>query len=166
MANGQMSFSFKDYNGEASNVSFGIVPVTALNLAGLLTWVGTLRTAVDGITLCNITGEAMKVFNTKLSGANATDASAHRERKWLVRYEDNQQFFDPPVNAIPNEGYGKVFNIEIPGADSALLLANSDKADLANPAVAAFVTAFEANARSPHGGTCNVIELVMVGRNL
>lgn len=164
---GYGNFSFLDYNGERSTTSFYTGNVTAVSLPGLLTQFGALRTAIDGIILGTIAQEELSVFRTKLSNALPVSANAQRERKWLVVYEDVTEFFDPPVNAIPNEGYRKVFNFEIPTANLVgNLQPNSDEADLSATAVAAFVTAFEAIARSPHGGNVNVLKLVAVGRNL
>jgi hypothetical protein len=164
---GYGNFTLLDHNGERSVTSFYTGNVTAISLPGLLTQFGALRTAIDGITLGTISQEELSVFRTKLSNTLPSSPNAQRERKWLVVYEDATEFFDPPLNAIPNEGYRKVFNFEI--ATAALvnnLLPNSDEADLSATAVAAFVTAFEAIARSPYGGTVNVLKLVAVGRNL
>jgi phospholipase/lecithinase/hemolysin len=164
---GYGSFSFLDHNGERSNMQFYTGNVTAASLPGLLTQWGTLRSAIDGITLGTISQEELSVFRTKISNALPSDANAQRERKWLVVYEDTTEFFDAPINAIPNEGYRKVFTFELPTA--ALvgnLQPNSDQADLTTPAMSAFVNAFEAVARSPYGGAVNVLKLVAVGRNL
>lgn len=159
-------FSILDYDGERSNTSFTTGNITAVSIAGTLTAFGTLRTALDAIILGTISTETLKVFETKLSNTLPASASAQHESKWLVVYEDNLPFFDDPVNAIPNEGYRKVFTFEIPTADLTLLQTNSDKMIIASGAGATFVTAFEALARSPYGGTVNVLEIRHVGRNL
>lgn len=160
-------FTLMDHNRELSNVSFYTGNVTAVSLPGLLTQFGALRTAIEGITLGVMVKEQLKVFDTKLANAAPADENAQRERKWLVVYEDALPFFDDPVNAIPNEGYRKVFTFEIPTAELVgRLLPNSDEADLADAGIAAFVTAFEAVARSPYGGTANILQLRAVGRNL
>lgn len=161
------SFTLMDHNRELTNVSFYTGNITAVSLPDTLTEFGALRTAIEGITLGTVTKESLKVFDTKLGNSPPSDQNAQRERKWLVVYEDNLPFFDDPVNAIPNEGYRKVFTFEIGTADIAnRLIANTDEADLTNAAVAAFVTAFEAIARSPYGGTVNVLQIRAVGRNL
>ena len=74
---------------------------------------------------------------------------------------------------MPNPGYGKLFQFEIPTADRTLCAANSDYVDLEDTVGAAFVVAVESNIRSPYNrGTvegvtpANVIESVkFVGRN-
>lgn len=164
---GYGTFSFLDYNGERSAMQFYTGNVTATSLPGLLTEWGTLRSAIQGIIIGTIAQEELSVFRAKLSNTLPSDANAQRERKWLVVYEDVTEFFDPPVNAIPNAGYRKVFTFEIPTAKlTGLLKPNSDEADLSVAAVQAFVNAFEQTARSPYGGQVNVLKLVAVGRNL
>lgn len=162
---GAGNFTFLDYDKEKSTTGFHTGAVTAVSLPGLLTQFGTLRTALAGITLGTIAGESLSVFETRLSNVLPTDENAQRETKWLVVYEDNLPFFDDPVNAIPNEGFGRVFNIEIPTADLSLLLPNDERMDISGGAGAAFVTAFEDVARSPYGGTVNVLEIRHVSRN-
>lgn len=163
---GYGNFTILDHNEEKSTTSFYTGNVTAVSLPGLLTQFGALRTAIEGITLGTISQEELSVFRTKLSNTIPSDENAQRERKWLVVYEDSQAFFDPGVDSIPNAGYRKVFNFEIGTALlTGQLLPNSDEADLTTTEMAAFVTAFEAIARSPYGGTVNVLKLVAVGRS-
>lgn len=161
-------FSILDWDGESSAMSFNTGAVTAVSLPGLLTQFGALRTATDAMILGTISEEAQYVFKTKLSNTLPTDKNAQRERKWLATYEDNLPFFDNPVNAIPNAGYRKVFNLEIPTADATLLPTTppGDKLDLSTGVPAAWVTAFEDIARSPYGGTVTVLSIELVGRNL
>lgn len=163
---GYGSFTILDYDGEVTNSQFNTGNITAVSLPGTITQFGTLRTALDGIILGRISKEALKVFETKLSNTLPTDKAAQRESKWLVVYEDNLPFFDDPVNAIPNEGYKRVFTMEVGTADLSLLVANTDRMEITAGAGQTFVTAFEALARSPYGGTVNVIEVRHVGRNL
>lgn len=167
MANGILTFSMLDHSDERSSVTIQTGAVTAVSLPGLLTQVGTLRDAISAITLGTMSGEALKVFDTTLSNARPASELARRETKWLVRYEDNLPFFDDPVNAIPNEGFGKVFTVTIPTADLAgRVIPGTDMADVTNQEIADFIDAFEATARSPYGGTVNVLSLTAVGRNL
>ncbi len=167
MANGGLTFSFLDYDRESASTNIATGAVTAVSLPGLLTQIGTLRSAIEGITVGTVSGESLYVFRTRLSNTAPSDPHAQRERVWVVHFEDNQQFFDPPTNAIPNEGFGKNFVITIPTADfsGARLLTNSQDADLAETSMAAFVSAFEAIARSPYGGTVNVTRIQAGGRS-
>lgn len=165
---GRLGFSMIDYSREKKAFSLATGEVTAVSLPGLLTEVGALRTAVEGITLGVVSDESLSVFNTNLSNVPPTSPLAQIESAWLVTYEDALPFFDDPVNAIPNEGYGRLFTMTIPTADIATagrLAPNSDEAVLSETGMAAFVTAFEETARSPYGGTVNVISIRHVGRN-
>lgn len=166
---GFVSYQLRDYTKETSTVSVITGNVTAASIAGWLTQVGALRTAIEGLTLGIVAKETGKVFDTKLSNDAPTDPLAQREAVWIVTYEDNLQYFDAPVNAIPNAGYKKIFTDTIPTADLALLSSNPgeelDEIDLAAGPGASYVTAFEAIARSPYGGTVNVISIKNGGRN-
>lgn len=164
---GYGGFSFLDHDGERANTSFYTGNITATSLPGTLTDFGNLRTAVSGIIVGTVASETLKVFETKLANTLPSSPQAQRESKWLVVYEDDQAFFDPPVNAIPNEGYRKVFTVEIPTADLSQLITNTDKLDISvGTPGETFVNAFEQIARSPYGGTVNVLEIRHVGRRL
>jgi hypothetical protein len=98
------------------------------------------------------------------SPAVVTDKNFQRETKWLVRYFDNQQFLDA-ANTIPNPGYLKKFNFEVPCAKLALLRDGSDEMNISTGDGATFKTSIEGNYRSPTGGTITIIEVVHVGRD-
>lgn len=164
---GRLSFSILDYSNERGRVSLATGEVTSASLPGLLTEVGELRTAIEGITLGVVANETLTVFDTQLASIPPSDPHAQVERSWLVRYVDNLPFFDAPINAIPNEGYQQVFTLTIPTADIAAagrLVPGTDLANLQEAGMAAFVTAFEQTARSPYGGTVDVLEIRHVGR--
>lgn len=167
MANGRLSFSLRDYSKENSGFTIHTGAVTAISLPGLLTQIGNFRTAMDAVTDGVIAKEKLTAFDSNLSVAVPSDPTAHRERKWLVRYRDNQPFFDDPINAIPNEAFGETFWFTMPTAKftADTLLPNSDLADLTDPLWTAFITAYQAIARSPAGGTVTVYEIEAVGRN-
>jgi len=159
------SLTMLDYDRETSTMQFNTGNITALSLPGALTQFGALRDAVGDITNGTISAESLNVFNTRLSNTPPADENAQRERKWLVSYEDVTAFFDAPVNAIPNEAFGRRYTVEIPCADyEGRLLPNTDQADLANADIVAFVDAFEDLCKSPAGGAVNVLQLTAVGR--
>lgn len=169
MAGEQHSIGFLDYSLENSSSSVHVGGVTAVSLPGLLTQIAAYVTAVDNITIGTLRDDTLIAFSTNRSSTPPASPLARRESKWLIRYEDNLPFFDDPVNAIPNAGFGKIFTFTIPTADFLLTGAfplNSDDAVLTQTQLAAFVTAFEAMARSPYGGTVNVLGIEAVGRNL
>lgn len=168
MAGGLFTLAMLDYSREKSAFSVITGDVTAVSLPGLLSDISDFRDAVDGICLGVQADEALRAYTNNLSNTPPASPLAQIEAAWLVTYEDNLPFFDDPVNAIPNEGFGKLFTITIPTADigaAGRLLPNSDEADLTETNMAAFVTAFEAMARSPYGGTVNVVKVTHVGRN-
>lgn len=167
MANGGLTFGFLDYDRETGSTNIQTGAVTAVSLPGLLTQIGNLRTAIQNIVVGTIKSESLYAFRTTLSNAAPADPQAQRERVWVVHYEDVTAFFDDPVNSIPNEGFGKNFTVAIPTADfsGTHLQTNSEDANLADPEISAFVTAFEALARSPYGGSVNVTRIQAGGRS-
>lgn len=163
---GRLGFTLIDHSNEQGRVSLATGEVTAVSLPGLLSQVGALRGAIEGITLGVVAKESLMVFDTQLANAAPSDENAQVERAWMVSYEDATAFFDDPVNAIPNAGYRKKFTLTIPTADIVgRLLPGTDQADLSDSGIAAFVTAFETTARSPYGGAVNVLSITAVGRN-
>ena len=171
MSGGSGFFTFQDRSPkERSTFSFKLGAVTAGNLAGdggVLDRVGTLKDAVLAITLGHIVGEGLSVYNNKIAPVTNLGKPVQREKKWLVTYADNTEFFDV-AEAIPNEAYGRIFTAEIPTADESLLPATLDDfADIitAGP-IKTFVDEFEATCKSPAGGTPKVLSIEFVGRNL
>ena len=165
MAGERLTVGFLDYSNEPSTSGIHVGAVTAVSLPGLLSDIADYIAAVDAITLGTIRDDTLIAYSTNRSSVPPTDVNAQRERKWLVRYVDTLPFFDDPVNAIPNAGFGLGFTFTIPTADiaNANLLPNTDLADLTDVQIAAFVAAFEVLARSPYGGTVEVISMEAVG---
>lgn len=164
---GRMGFTLLDYSREKSSVSFATEDVTAGTIAGLLTDTGTLRSAIEGVTLGVVNKETLTVFDTVLSNEPPTNPLAQVESAWLVVYEDVSEYSDPPANVVPNDGFGKLFTMSIGTADIAAagrLLPESDKADLTETGMAALVSAIEDVVRSPYGGNVEVREIRHVGR--
>jgi hypothetical protein len=151
---GELGFTIRDNNGDTSSTGIHTGNVTAVSLPGLLTQVGTLRAAIEGVTLGVVANERLSVFNTKLSAERAASPVAQVETKWVVGYHDNTAFFDAPVNAIPNAGYQKVFTFEIATADYSLLEDGLEELDITTEDAPGQVLAeaLEATARSPYGG--------------
>lgn len=166
MAQPAYSLSIRDWDKKIGNTQILTGAVTAVSLPGLLTQIGAMRTAIDGLTIGVLADEKQTVFNTILSQAKPTSEFAQRGNKWLVSYHDNTAFFDDPVNAIPNEGYLKPFSVEIPCADNSLLDDNETFLPLSQTQAAAFVTAFQAMGRSPYGGVVVVDSIEQVNRSV
>lgn len=144
-----------DYSGEKSTVTTNNGSITALTIAAYLTQLGALKTAIGDITKGVIVGTSWVGDSDTLAATPPTDVFAQRELKWLVRYENTTSH--------------KVYTLEIPTADpTGRLQAQSDRADLTDTEMAAFVTAFEAIARSPENDVDGVavLDVTLVGRNL
>lgn len=154
---GELKFALRDNSAEIGRTTVHTGNVTAVSLPGILTQVGALRTAIEGITIGVVASESLSVFETALSAASAASPLAQRGVKWTVGYADTTEYFDPGVDAIPNAGFNKIFTFTIPTADLTLLDSGQEELDLTDTPVAAFVTAFEAVARSPYGGAVNVL---------
>lgn len=166
MAQPQYSVTIKDYDGAPGITSINTGAVTAVSLPGLLTQIGNLRTAIAALSIGVVSDERQEVFNTILSQTLPTNEYAQRGSKWLVHYHDNTQFFDAPLNAIPNAGYLKPFEVSISAAKLELLEDNQTFLPLDQAQAAPFVTAFEAMARSPYGGAVVVDSIEYVPRSV
>lgn len=149
---------------ETSSMGLNPGPVTAANFNAKRAALDTLKGVMGNISL----GEVRRInltISTAESVAEVTDTNAQRERKWLVTYRDNTEFLDV-ADTIENTGFGKLYNVEVPCADLALLDQQSDDLDLAATGVAAWITAFEAVQNSPSGGNeIEVISIKHVGRS-
>jgi len=146
-----------DYSAEKSNWGITTVDLTAANVVAQTALLATLAGAFDAIVgTTNISSETMFNKTNVGGGSPPTDPLAQRENKWLVRYVGDATF--------------KVFTTEIPGADLSKLSTSpqTDFADLTDSDIAAFVTAFEAVARSPEDPTetVTVRDIQFVGRRL
>lgn len=164
---GELSVGFLDHSEERSSTGIHTGNITAVSLPGALTDIAAFMTAIDAITIGTITYDALQAYRTPRGTVPPTDPDAQRERVFRVFYVDNQQFFDPPTNAIPNAGYGKPFHFDVPTANfglTDLFPLNTDQVDLGQTQIAAFVTAFEDLARSPYGGTVTVTRIEGAGK--
>lgn len=143
-----------DYSNEKS--SFGVTSVTANagNLAAQQTLAAALVGATEDLTIGEVTKQQMSLVILD-APAIPTSPYAQREMKWLVQYQGNTS--------------GKLFSVEIAAPDITDNVApNTDIADLSSTDWAAWVTAFEAYAKSPDNGTeaVTVIGARIVGRNI
>lgn len=150
----QNNIQITDYSNEKS--SFGVTSITANagNLAAQQTEAAALVGAIEDLTIGEVTKQAMSLVILD-APAIPTNPYAQREMKWLVQYVGDSS--------------GKIFSIEIAAPDiTDNVVPNSDQADLTSTDWAAFVTAFEAFARSPDNGTetVTVIGARLVGRNI
>lgn len=156
MANHVSNWTLLDFSNESSGVRMYNGAITAVSIGGFLTAFGGMRTALEGITLGVVKQEQWIGDTTLISSTPPTNEFAQRELKWLVSYKGNTT--------------NKIHTLEIPTADPVgHLVAGTDLANLTDGAeMEAFVTAFEAFARTPDSDTetVTVMSIVLVGRNL
>lgn len=152
------SFTWYDYDGEKSTMQVNTVEITELTLAAQSTALGTLRTAMNDITLAAVSKAAVtdNLFDAKTI---PSDQFAQRETKWVIVVQDSA---------------GNVYKAnEIPTADLSLL-ENGSKYIIKNGVVsvtdpdgfvADFKTAYEAVALSQNGLTVTILDMYQAGRN-
>jgi len=149
---GHLTVTTYDNDGEVSLVKFPLPDLTTGNIVATIAAGDALVDALVDITACLV---AKKQYVAKTSplavGVKSTNAEAHREAKWLVRYSDANTF--------------ERATLEIPGPLIASQLDGNNKvADLADTDIAAFVTAFQAVVPGPGGNASVINEMVWVGR--
>jgi len=154
----QASQSLQDYgtpgSGTGAEKSSWAVWATTLSAANFTAQTGlaaALWTAALDITLGSQSSTRLLAAST-LSAVENTNPLAQRENKWLVRYHDTA---------------GTKFTVEIPTADLSLLTLGTEFLNLDDSGpIAAFVTAFEAYAKSPDDPTLSVTvdSIQFVGR--
>lgn len=146
--------TFVDYSKEKSSLQFPITALSAGNVAAQQGLLATLEAAIVALSL-GVEVQSNLVFARTLVGATPpADAGAQRELKFIVRYHDATTY--------------QKFRIEIPCADPAATITNSDEVDIATGAAATFVAAFEAVVKSPANSSNAVVVdgIQLVGRNL
>lgn len=167
------SIVIEDYDGERSTTKPNLqdMDAGATNFGSITQDLDEIKDAI----LTVIRGEVRHVqvsIQYPESGAVVSDVEATREGKWLVTFRDTTQYLDA-ANVINNPGYNQLFNFEIACADRTQLPANLDVVDLATGNWPAFVTAIEANIRSPYNRSAGagvipsneVVSVQYVGRN-
>lgn len=156
----QSKFAFVDYSNETSGFTIYNGAITALTIADFLTKFGALKAATNDLTLGILKKEVWVGDETTFTTFPPVDPDAQRERKALVVYEGNST--------------KKLFTITIPtirtknAAGESLLMTGTDRFDLSDELVEAWVDAFEAIARTPDSDTetVTVKEIRLVGRNI
>lgn len=146
-------FEILDYSETKSSFSFNFGAITAISLPGFLTDFGALRTALGNIIIGTVRRERWVGDETYLSNIPPIDPNAQREIFWRVEY-------------VAGEGSNQGYQCDIATPDTSLVLAGGDRVDFSNPAVAAFVTAFETIAVSPNDVDSGVlvIDMRLMGR--
>lgn len=163
------SLTLHDYDGQAGIVGFNTAEITAANFAGMTSAIEDLEDAVQAVTLgLVIQNELSSIRRKANSKAKSDDPNAQRGNKWMVTYMDNTAEHSA---GVPNTGYLKIFQLEIPTADLSMRIDNeNDVYDAGlDPAseIPEFITlADELNSivRSPYGGVGLVLKIEAVTR--
>jgi len=168
------SISINDYDGQTGIVGVQMAELTVGNFVGILTALGTLRTAMAPLIRGLMVQSQVSIINRLAASTDkASDDQAQRGNKWRVSYRDNTPFLDAPTNSVVNYGYLKPFDVEIPTANLTLRENNSDVIyTLASGGVGAaatdiedFADAFNNVVRSPYGGDAEVLLIEAVTRS-
>lgn len=144
--------TYRDYGtpGEKSSFEITTVDLSAANVAAQSALLATLWGTIDALVLGNIASRKIVFAQSTPDDSEVTDSQAQRENKWLVRYRDTS---------------GRKFRVELPTANLSLLTLGTEFLDLTLTDPAAFVTAFEAVAKSPDDqSTVTVDSIQFVGR--
>jgi len=143
-----------DYSNEKSSFRVTSPDLTAGNFAAQETAAGALFTATAALSIGHLSKQTISAV-LEDDPDLPTNPYAQREMKWLVTYRGVSS--------------GKLYQLEIPAPDiTDNVVPNTDTADLTSTDWAAWVTAFEAFARTPDNPSAlvEVVGAKLVGRNL
>jgi len=145
MAGEFFRLSYKDSSREVGRTEFNLGPLTAGTLAGALTQMGALATAIQDIVLGLKVGSGWG-DNDTFTGTTPTDPNCQRGIKWTVLMRDNVTGV-PVINHIPT---AKLSLLPTVGGSV------SEDLDLTAGVGAAFKSAAEALVKSPAGNAVTV----------
>lgn len=143
-----------DFSAEKSSFQVTSPTLTTGNIVAQLGLLDALQAATEDISIGHLSRISAAIQYVDDPGL-PTSPFAQREMKWLVTYSGDTS--------------GKLFQVEVAAPDlTDNLNGNSDDADLSSTDWAAFVTAFEAFAKSPDNGTeaVTLVSARVVGRNI
>lgn len=144
------SVSLRDYSGETKSVRLYTGEITAVSLPGLLSDLGTFRTALEAVTLGVVAKDSWGE-ETVHSNARASTKDAQIESELLVTLRGATS--EAPYSfRIPTVDY-TAFNYADPPAGDAVIISGSG----ATAATTALVTAIEATFKMPNDETEAVV---------
>lgn len=141
-------YSVVDAKGRTSTTSIK-VPDT-FNIADYTSFAAQMATLIDALLAGRVTGADL-CLNIDISGLNFNTLFGPADVEELAAFE-----FDTVD--------GRTVNVNVPCLDEGIVLAGSDALDLANPAVANFISLME-NGFAASGGTvepCDIGEVDIV----
>lgn len=161
----QVNISILDASNEVGQFQVNTANITPANLAAIQTGIADVMGALEPLIRGSEKKRSFPVV-VPFAPPIPSDVEAQREDKWDVTYIDTSQFLDPPTNSVANPGYGKPFHVTIPTASRTdNMQSGTDIVDIGVGDWPAFVVAFEAIAKSPYGGSVNIVQVKFVGRN-
>lgn len=160
-----VGISILDSSNETGQFQVNTVNITAANLVAVQTGIADMMTALEPLIRGSEKQRSFPIV-VRFAVPPPADVEAQREDKWDITYLDITPFLDAPANTVANPGYGKPFHVTIPTASrTGNMQVGTDIVDITEGDWPAFVTNFEAIARSPYGGQVNIVEVKFVGRN-
>jgi len=150
----KVTLTFADFGGEKSSFAVEVDEITGGTFVANDALIDTLVTEVGKITEGLLVKDTRLYQQTGTGTGEAAVATAQRESKWLLTYEDD----------ITLKRYQREMPCPILTGGK-LLPGIEGLADLTETDMATFVTAFEAIVNSPDGNVVSVISLRHVGRN-
>jgi len=148
-----IDLSWRDYGGEPSNVGLWVTTLTAANIVAQTTLINNLATALSAVTLGEQQKQTIKLSTIAISADLPTSPFAQRESKWLLRFHAATSL--------------KKFTAEVPCADLALLIPNTEMADMTGTEFANLKTAWELVVRDPDDNELTILDSAQfVGRKL
>lgn len=145
------TFTYRDYSGEVKTIRLFTGEITSVSLAGLLTELGTLASALDAVTL-GVRAKQSWGEETVVSNARAATKDAQIESELLVRVQ-GATTEQPWSFRIPTVDY-TAFNYADPPAGDQVIISGAG----ASAATTALIDAIEQTLRMPDDET----ELVVV----
>lgn len=144
------NFSYRDYGGEQKSIGFFTGEITAVSIAGLLTDLGDLATALDAVTL-GVRASQSWGERTIVSNQRASTKDAQVESEVLVRCI-GATTEAPWSFRIPTVDY-TAFNYADPPAGDSVILSGAG----ASAATTALIAAIEAVMKMPDDETEAVV---------
>lgn len=159
-----VGISILDASNEVGQFTINTVNITPANLAAVQTGIADMMTALEPLIRGSEKQRSFPVV-VRFAPPIPADVEAQREDKWDITYLDVSQFLDAG-NTVANPGYGRPFHVTIPTASRTdNMQSGTDIVDITQGDWPAFVTNFEAIAKSPTGGNVNIQQVRFVGRN-
>jgi len=142
------NLGLRDSSNEVSSTKWNIGDLTALSLAGALTQMGSLETAIDNVTIGAVANSSYGDSDSR-PYVRPSDAQAQRGIKWTVSWEDAVTF-SRGVNTIPTA------NLDLLPLVGGVRV---EDLDLTGGGGAALKAAIEALCKSPAGNALTVLRV-------